>query len=230
MPYPGAKGEPTRPRTASPPQIAWYRRPALEARRRAIAVTAAAALIGAGCGGGPRQDANEKAGNYRLEVVEASFPAKQKLAKKSDLVIKVRNTGSTTAHDVGVTIDGLSERRANPDLADPNRPTFVINGRAVKIGGVPETKEDVPRGCDTAYVNTWACGPLRGSASRTFKFSVTAVRAGAYKITYRVSAGLNGKAKAVGNDLRGTFTGKVSDAAPATRVADDGHTIVNGSR
>ena len=199
-------------------------------RSAGLALAGAAIVTLPGCGGGTRQDAHEPSGTFNVDVARASFPAKQKLAKKSDLVIKVRNTGSTTAPDVGVTIDGLSERRANPDLADPNRPTFVINGRAVKIGGVPETKEDVPRGCDTAYVNTWACGPLRGSASRTFKFSVTAVRAGAYKITYRVSAGLNGKAKTVGNDLRATFTGKVSDAAPATRVADDGHTIVNGSR
>jgi hypothetical protein len=205
----------------------------LEARgnsgRCAIAVTAAA-LVVAGCGGGPRQDANEKSGDYRLEVVDASFPAKQKLAKTSQLVIEVRNSGSTTAPDVGVTVNGLSTRRPNPDLADASRPTFVINGKDVKIGGVPDTKEDVPRGCDTAYVNTWACGPLRAGESRTFRFGVTAVSARPYKITYKVSAGLNGKARAVGDSLSGSFAGKVSGAAPATRVADDGHTIVNGSR
>jgi hypothetical protein len=201
-------------------------------RNCAIAVIAAAVVV-AGCGGGARQDKNEKAGNFQLEIVDASFPAKQKLAKRSDLVIEVRNTGSATAPDVGMTVNGLTTRRVNPDLADPNRPTFVINGRPVNIGGVPDSKEAVPAGCDTAYVNTWACGPLKAGASRKFKFSVTAVRAGAYKVTYKVSAGLTGKAKAVaaaGKSLGGTFTGKISGAAPATRVADDGHTIVNGSR
>jgi hypothetical protein len=109
----------------------------------------------------------------------------------------------------------------------------VINGRPVKIGGVPESKDAVPAGCDTAYVSTWACGPLKPGAARTFKFSVTAVEAGRYKLTYRVAAGLDGKAKAVaagGKTLAGVFAGKVSDAPPATRVADDGHTIVNGTR
>jgi hypothetical protein len=101
------------------------------------------------------------------------------------------------------------------------------------VGGVPDSKEDVPRGCDTAYVNTWACGSLKAGDSRRFKFSVTAVKAGAYDIEYSVAAGLDGKAKAVpanGGELSGTFSGEISDAAPATRVADDGRTIVEGTR
>jgi hypothetical protein len=201
--------------------------------RSATAVTAASLLL-AGCGGGnARQDENERAGNFQLEVVEAKFPAKQKLAKRSDLVIEVRNAGSSTAPNVAVTVNGLATRRKNPDLADPNRPTFVINGRPVDIGGMPETKEAVPAGCDTAYVNTWACGPLKAGASRTFKFSVTAVEAGDFKVSYRVAAGLDDRAKAVaagGKSLSGVFAGRVSDAPPNTRVADDGHTIVTGSR
>jgi hypothetical protein len=215
-----------------PRKCPWYLPAALRARRSAIALTTGAFLL-AGCGGGPRQDENERAGNFQLEVVQARFPAKQKLAKRSDLVIEVRNTGSSTAPNVAVTVDGLTTRKKSPDLADPSRPTFVINGRPVKIGGVPESKEAVPAGCDTAYVSTWACGPLKAGASRTFKFSVTAVEAGNYKLSYRVAAGLDGKAKAVGADgksVAGVFAGKVSDAPPNTRVADDGHTIVTGSR
>ena len=188
----------------------------------------------AGCGGGnERQDENERAGNYELEVTEAKFPAKQKLAKKSNLVIEVRNAGSQTVPNVAVTVDGLTERKDNKDLADPNRPVFVINGRPVEIGGVPDSKDDVPAGCDTAYVNTWACGPLKAGDSKRFRFNVTAVAAGDYNVEYRVSAGLDGKAKAVpsnGTELSGSFSGNISDAAPTTRVADDGHTIVEGSR
>ena len=197
------------------------------------ALTAGVLLL-AGCGGDKRQDENERAGNFELEVVKASFPASQKLAKRSDLVIQVRNSGAKTAPDIAVTVRGLYVRKPNRDLADPNRPVFVINGRAKNVGGVPEAKEDVlPEGCDTAYVNTWACGPLKPGRERTFKWSVTAVDAGKYTISYRVSAGLDGKAKAVaanGSSLTGSFTGKISNAAPATRVADDGKTIVHGTR
>ena len=210
-----------------------YVPPAVEARSRAIALTTGALLL-AGCGGEKRQDENERAGTFQLEVVKASFASSQKLAKKSDLVIRVRNSGSKAVPNVAVTVNGLYVRKPNPDLADPNRPAFVINGRAKNIGGVPDAKEDVlPEGCDTAYVNTWACGPLKPGRERTFRWSLTAVEAGKYTISYRVSAGLDGKAKAVaarGSSLTGRFTGKISDAAPATRVADDGKTIVHGAR
>jgi hypothetical protein len=49
-----------------------------------------------------------------------------------------------------------------------------------------------------------------------------------------VAAGLGGKAKAVspGGDEapRGSFSGTVSDEAPDVRVADDGKTVVEGTR
>jgi hypothetical protein len=210
----------------------WYLQPALEARRSAV-VLGAGALLVAGCGGEKRQDENERAGNYRLEVVEATFPARQKLAKRSDLVIRVRNAGDQTVPNVAVTVNGLYKRRQSPELADPNRPVFVINGRSADIGGVPEAKEAAPLGCDTAYVSTWACGPLKAGAEKAFRWSVTAVEAGDYTISYRVAAGLDRQAKAVaagGSSLSGRFTGKISDTAPETRVADDGKTVVRGTR
>jgi hypothetical protein len=215
---------------------AWYVRPALEARRKGFlaGLCAASALALAACGGEERQDEDEPEGRFRVDIVDATFPVKQKLAKRSELSITVRNAGERTVPNIAVTVNGLYRRRDNPDLADPNRPVFVINGRRVDIGGVPEAKEDVlPEGCDTSYVSTWACGPLKAGAEKTFKWSVTAVEAGPYKLAYRVSAGLDGKAKAVaarGSSLTGRFTGRISDAAPDTRVADDGHTIVKGTR
>ena len=110
-----------------------------------------------------------------------------------------------------MTVNGFDERKQDPDLADPNRPVFAINGVQVKIAGFPESKDAAPRGCDTAYVNTWACGPLKPDETKTFKWSVTAVRAGDYKIAWRVNAGLDGKAKAVaqggGPAPRGVFAG-----------------------
>ena len=78
-----------------------------------------------------------------------------------------------------------------------------------------------------------ALGKLRPGQRRVFRWSVTAVKAGPYRLEYTVSAGLDGKAKAVDSSGRtptGRFAGTVSGAAPATRVADDGRTIVRGTR
>jgi hypothetical protein len=191
-------------------------------------------LAVAGCGGGERQDENEPEGNFPVEVVQAKFPEKQKLAKSSDLVLTVRNAGDKTIPNIAMTVNGFDEQKNDPELADATRPVFAVNGVQVKIAGFPEAKDASPRGCDTAYVNTWACGPLKPKEKQTFRWSVTAVRAGDFKIDWRVAAGLDGKANAVAaggsRAPRGQFSGTISNAAPDVRVADDGHTIVNGTR
>ncbi len=187
----------------------------------------------AGCGGGERQDEDEPEGDFAVEVTRASFPEKQQLAQSSDLVIGVRNAGDQTVPNVAVTVEGLNYRKTDPDLADPERPQFVVNGVPREIGGLPEAKDATPLGCDTAYVDTWACGPLAPGKERTFRWSVTAVKAGKYRISYTVGAGLDGNAKAVedgGGAPQGSFAGNVSDEAPQVRVADDGETVVSGTR
>ena len=197
-------------------------------------LTALCLVAVAGCGGGERQDENEPEGSYPVEVVRATFPEDQKLAKSSNLLVTVRNAGRETIPNIALTVNGLDERKDDPDLADPNRPVFALNGVQVQIAGFPEAKDASPRGCDTAYVNTWACGPLRPNEQKTFRWSVTAVRAGDFDINWLVAAGLDGKAKAVtpggGPAPRGQFSGTISDEAPDVRVADDGKTIVNGTR
>jgi hypothetical protein len=210
----------------------------VEARSQVFVRRAAVALLGlvavAGCGGGERQDEDEPEGEFAVEVVNASFPADQKLAKSSNLEITVRNAGDRTVPNVAVTVNGFTFRKEDPDLADPERPQFVINGLRREIGGFPEAKDAAPLGCDTAYVNTWACGPLKPGREKTFRWSVTAVKAGDFNIRWRVAAGLDGKAKAVGpgggEAPRGSFTGTVSDEPPEVRVADDGQTVVEGTR
>ncbi len=197
-----------------------------------FAVGAALAVV-AGCVGQEQQDEDEPSGRYQVEVVEATFPQQQKLAKRSDLVIRVRNGGSKVIPNVAVTVDGFSRRVDDPDLADPNRPVFVINGRQKRIGDYPEAKEQAPVGCETSYVGTWACGKLKPGEEKTFRWGVTAVKAGPFKIKWAVAAGLDGKAKAVdaeGNRPVGLFAGTISDKAPDSRVADDGETVVSGTR
>jgi hypothetical protein len=238
-----AKREPS-PEAALERPSPWYVPAALEARRahgrrprRHAAIAACLGLTAAvglaACGSGPRQDENEPEGEFQVDVVDATFPGKQKLAKRSDLVIKVKNSGDKEIPNIALTVAGFDERRDNPDLADPNRPVFVINGVPKQIGGFPESKDASPPGCDTAYVSTWACGKLGVGKTKTFKWTVTAVRAGSYRIRYTVAAGLTGKAKAVdanGSRPRGTFTGTISDTPPESRVADDGETVVSGTR
>jgi hypothetical protein len=188
----------------------------------------------AGCGGGQRQDANEPEGHFAVEVVSSTFPEQQKLAQSSNLAITVRNAGRETVPNIALTVTGLNFRSTQPNVADAERPRFAVNGLPRKIGGFPEAKDATPVGCDTAYVNTWACGPLKPGDERTFVWNVTAVKAGPYKVAWRVAAGLNGKALAVaaggGPAPSGTFAGSVSRAAPKVRVADDGKTVVTGTR
>jgi hypothetical protein len=209
--------------------------PDLEARRKRFAggIALAGLIAVCGCGGGTRQDENEPEGNFGVEVVNASFPQKQKLAQTSELVITVRNTGKQDVPNVAVTVEGLNYRATQPGLSDPDRPRFALNGIQRQIGGFPEAKDTSPAGCDTAYVNTWACGPLKPGREATLTWTVTPVKAGPYEVAWRVAAGLNGKAKAVatgGGAPTGTFSGTVSRAAPKVRIANDGKTVVTETR
>jgi hypothetical protein len=209
---------------------AYGRRP----RRGAAAGLACLAGLAVGaCGGDARRDRNERAGSFKVAVVEAKFPQRQKLAKGSRLVIVVKNLDSKPIPDVAVTLRGLEERIDTPGVADPRRPVFVVDGVPKRLGGIPETQEAAPGGAQTAYVDTWTLGRLRPGEKKAFRWSVTAVKAGPYHLRYSVAASLDGKARAVdpsGSPPAGGFSGTISGAAPATRVADDGRTVVRGTR
>jgi hypothetical protein len=178
-------------------------------RRRTFTALGAVALAASGCGGGTRQDANEPSGTYKVDVVSASFPAKQRLAQQQQLVVEVRNSDNRTIPDIAVTVDpGFSTRSDRTDLADPNRPVWII--------------DQDPAGGVTAYTNTWALGPLKPGDSKKFIWKVTPVRAGSHDIHFRIAAGLNGKAKAQasgGNAPEGSFTVNVSPK-PAQAYVD----------
>ena len=207
----------------------------LRRRHGQAAIAAVGLAVLAGCGG-ERQDENEPSGEFPVAVVRATFPANQKLAKSSNLVITVRNAGDETVPNIGMTVDGFNYRKTDDaNLADPERPVFAINGMRVQIAGFPESKDIAVRGCDTAYVNTWACGPLGPGKEKRFGWSVTAVKTGNFKLDWRINAGLHGKAKAVeagGGDEppSGSFSGTISREPPDVRVADDGRTVVSEDR
>ncbi len=223
-----ANREPSRPR-----QTPCYVRAALQARRSQLAACLCALALGS-CGGEERQDANEPEGDFQVRVVDASFPSSQRLARRSTLKITVRNAEARRAvPNIAVTVRGFETRLEGADQADPSRPVFVINGEPKEIGGFPEAKPQAPAGGETAYNGTWALGRLEPGRRKTFEWNVTAVRAGSFRISYEVAAGLHGKARAVGpggRPIKGLFIGSVDARAPDARVAEDGRTVLEATR
>ncbi len=213
------------------------------------------ALGVSGCGaiptGGP-QDVDEPPGRYPVEIQGASFPADQKLGRRSTLEIIVRNTGRRVIPNIAVTLgananegkndpDGrvgtFYRRRRDRDLADPNRPQFVLNKAPIDYvrqktrpeGSLIEGEVRAASGDDPTYVDTYDLGRLGPGRAAKFRFNVTAVEAGPYEIIWRVVAGLDGRAKAVlanGDIPRGRFTSAIKRDPPRSRVDfDDGSTI-----
>jgi len=166
-----------------------------------VAICALGALLVSGCGGeSERQDADEEAGNWTVDVVEATFPSEQRLAEQSEMRVRVRNEDSKVMPNLAITVDGFQRRSEQPGLADPSRPVWVI--------------DDAPRGGVTAYTNTWALGKLK---------------AGEYRVKYRVAAGLDGKAKArlAGGEVpAGTFNVTVSREPSQSRVDPDSGEVI----
>jgi hypothetical protein len=223
--------------------------------RRGAALATVLALGVSGCGdvptGGP-QDVDERVGRYPVELEASSFPADQKLGRRSTLEIVVRNAGRRVIPNVAVTLgENLNEgkndpegrvgtfdrRRRDRDLSDPRRPQFVLNKapidyrreRTAAEGSLVEGEVRADSGDDPTYVDTYDLGRLGPGRTVKFRWNVTAVEAGPYAIVWRVVAGLDGRAKAVlpsGEVPRGRFTGAISRDAPKSRVDfEDGSTI-----
>ena len=172
-----------------------------------IALLTAGALALTGCGGGKRQDADEAAGTYTVDVVRASFPTRQKIARPTQMRIAVKNTGTKAVPDVAVTVDSFTRRSQQPGQADPERPIWIV--------------DEGPRGRSTADVGTWALNRLKPGQTKIFTWKVTAVDPGHHVVKWTVAAGLDGKAKArtaSGEAPTGSFDVDVSPAPSSARV------------
>jgi len=180
-----------------------------------VAALSAAGLV-AGCGGGQRQDADEPSGTFKVDVVRASFTKQQRLAGEAVMRIVVRNADHRTIPNVAVTVTsdddakggaGFTTRSDAAGLADPTRQLWIVDRG--------------PHGGDTAYLSTWALGPLPAGQTRTFEWRVTPVVAGTHTLRWHVAAGLNGKAiarTADGQDAAGTFRRSISRRPAAVKV------------
>jgi hypothetical protein len=184
---------------------------------------ALAGVLAAGCGESRRQDASERKGHYTVAVTHASFPADQAVARPARMVLDVRNTSSRTLPDVTVAVTSFDYLSHYPELASRKRPIWVVDEGPGQIPKQPvETVEvDPPGSGTTANYNVWALGPLAPGATRGFAWNVSPVKPGTYKISYRVYAGLNGKAQAEfadGSPSIGSFAVNVADRPPPTHV------------
>jgi hypothetical protein len=213
---------------------------AAQRRNAALALSLAglSALAVTGCGGdNERQDVKEPKGDFPVKVVSATFPDKQRLAKDSTMEIVVQNAGQKTIPTISVTVkcgSGLggsfNTTTGDPRAADPQRPQFVVNKLPTATDRVNPPLDPAPLERSSAYVDTYPLGPLAAGRSATFRWDVSAVKAGPYRLCWRVNAGLYGKARAVpasgGGPISGEFKGDISNKAPKATVGPDGHTVI----
>lgn len=168
-----------------------------------------------------------------MRVTHASFPRKQQIASPTALTITVRNAGAKTLPNVAVSVDSLTYMAKKPaGLADRERPTWVINRGPGPINKPPVESEEVnkPGSGETAFVRTWALGPLAPHQSKVFRWKLTPVRAGAHTVHWSVAAGVYGKAKAVSNGgtPKGSFVVHVAPEPVKTHVDPETGAVVKG--
>jgi hypothetical protein len=182
-----------------------------------------ASALAAGCGGAAQQDASEPQGAFTVRVTHASFPSRQSVAREERLVLSVRNTSARAAPNVAVAVNSFEYVSNYPNLAARERPVWVVDhGPGPQPRTPVETVQaDAPGGGTTATYDVWALGPLAAGATRSFVWHVTPVKPGLHTVTYRVYAGLNGRARAQlrgGGVPTGSFKVAIASRPPATHV------------
>jgi hypothetical protein len=194
---------------------------------------ACVALAASGCGGA-RQDAKEAKRTYTMEVLRASFPAKQAIARPEALELQVRNASEHTAPNVAVSVDSFYYIENYPRLAVNQRPVWVVEHGPGPVIKAPVESQAVspPGGAETDYVSTWSLGSLAPGGTQTLVWHVTPVKAGTYTLHYTVAAGLAGKARAQiagGGPVQGQLTADIAPAPPARHVDPSTGRVVTGA-
>ncbi len=200
----------------------------------AAALAAALALSVAACGGGESRGANEPAGTYSVKVTGASLPARQPIGSTALMELGIRNTGTKTvpALIVNVSIAGkegqastlpFGIRDPQPELAQPDRPVWVLAARYPRFAGSSE-----PAGAETSTPKTFDFGPLKPGRTADLVWKLSAVRAGRWTVLYSIDAGLSPEVKAKttgGVKPGGSFTARISTARPNKEVTDSGEVV-----
>ena len=192
--------------------------------RGATAAAAAVALVLVGCGGSDAPEP-EPSATYSVAIPVSSFPARQSLAEHVQLRLDVRNKSTRTIPNVsatletgsgrdGATVTAFSSRLEAKGLASTSRAVWIV--------------DDGPLSGDTAYANTWALGSIRPHDTRSFTWNVVPVRAGHYKLRYRLTGSTTGRSQlrlANGDAARGNFEVNVSGKPAEVRVTPDGRIV-----
>jgi hypothetical protein len=219
------------------------RRGAGRTSKIAAGLTAAVAL--AACGSGASQDARAPSGNFPIAVTTAKFPARQRLAQHSHLVISIRNVGTKTIPNLsisicnttcaypapvgqGTSVEAFAQYLKMPGLASHSRPVWVIDRPP---GQCSYSCQNGGQGSDvSAEANTWQAGALKPGATATFNWALTAVASGHFVVAYQVAGDLYGKAKAIlpnGLSPAGSFAVTIAHA-PAQSFVNGAGKIVQG--
>ncbi|MCK9249682.1 MAG: hypothetical protein M0P31_12015 [Solirubrobacteraceae bacterium] len=180
---------------------------------------AGCALLLTACGSEAPDIEDASDGRPFAVSVTADFEERQELAGTETLRITVRNQDDRTLPDVSVVLDGLQRTIASEDngagrIADPRRPIWVVDAP--------------PAGSTTAYVNTWALGPLPQGESKTFRWKLTPVVPGTHDVEWRVSGGVDSDApvRASRGETEGTFKVRVAETPRSTTVDPDTNRVV----
>jgi hypothetical protein len=200
----------------------------------ALLMAAAAASLASGCGGGTRQDAHEVSRGYAIELTGARFPVRQWIARPTSFALQVRNAGPSTVPNVAVTLDSFYYTEHYPGLAADKRPIWVIEQGPGPAARPPVQTQEIskPGGGQTAYVNTWALGPLAPNGTQTFIWRVVPVKAGVYTVHYTIAAGIAGRAKAElpsGGPVQGQLTASIAPIPLRTHVDPRTGRVVYGT-
>lgn len=193
----------------------------------------ALAIFLASCGESS-PSAGEQSRNYKLEVVNAQFPAKQQLGETALLRLGIRNSGKQTVPFLTVSIsiagkEGQSSalpfgiRDPEPGLAQPDRPVWVLAAHYPKLAG-----DSRPGGTSTSSQKTFDFGPLKPGATVRGVWKLSAVKAGHYDVLYAIGAGLTGVAKAKtasGVAPGGTFSVQIAPRGRNVEVTDSGQVV-----
>ena len=187
--------------------------------RTALALLCAVLL--AACGD-ERQDADAPSGRFDLDVVEASFPAKQRIAEATTLRLEVENTGDRAVPDLAVTVETDPAQEGQAPVAfgqSSDDPTLAASARPVWI------LDEGPSGGESAYTNTWAVGPLGEGQSRTVEWKLTAAKAGRYTVAWRLAPSLEGDVSLGDGRTEGSFDVTISDDPVPARVGAGGEVV-----
>lgn len=191
-------------------------------RARVVLLVLLSAVVLAGCGGGARQDADAPSGTFELDVTGATFPAKQHVAGATTLKLEVVNKGDKEVPNLAVVVQtkpttagqssvAFATRSGDTSLQDSARSVWVVDAG--------------PKGGDSAYVDTWAVGPLAPGATKKLEWQVTPVQPGEYTIAWRLAPALVGDVHLDGGRTQGSFDVTISNKPVPAHVGKDGEVV-----